>query len=268
MSLQIIFFADAPSSFFCNWLEEFTWDAPYKSFPTEKGRITIQRARPSGLGNKLYMSMEGMYIVPQDNHTEMGYPMNDVIRFKVIPLTPSRIEIVAECSQPVANEYFLYLLTEISKRWPQPDDVNANLSKIKETIETGLADIKLGQAAIYAKVGELERKSLTQIMEAVHQGRVEQGEIARTLDAIRRAIRFIQTTNMEMGQPMRELADKAEHAVQSDLSLQQKLELTLPILPGFLNYKIELGAQSNLDLETLRAEIYERWVTLVAQVQK
>jgi len=39
-------------------------------------------------------------------------------------------------------------------------------------------------------------------------------------------------------------------------------------LPGFLNYKIELGAQSNLDLETLRAEIYERWVTLVAQVQK
>ena len=254
--MRITFFIDAPSNFLCEWLEDFTWDAPYKFFPIEKGRIIVQRASPWRRGNKLYMRMEGMYVTSQDSNTEMAYPISDVIEFKIIPLTSSRIEIAAECNQPVATEYFLYLLTEMNKRWPQPEDVKVELLQIKKTFEAGLSDIKLGQAAIYSRIGELDRKALNQILEAVRQGRIEQGETERVLDAIRRTLKYIQVAGLPTDAEVKKTLDDVYQSVNSDLNSHQQLELSLPVIPFLLEYKI--GIDAGVDLGALWKELVQR----------
>ena len=67
------------------------------------------------------------------------------------------------------------------------------------------------------------------------------------MDSIRRALKRIQ----EIGLPVDDedlvrSLDQIYHAVNSDLPFQQKLELSIPIVPLLLQYKIELGAAVDL----------------------
>ena len=255
--MQITLFVDAPSKFLCDWLADFTWNAPSESFPTEKGRIGIQRARLSSQGNMPSMVMDGAYFVPKDDGSEIAYLIKDVIEFKIIPLTPNRIEIRARCNQRVVTEYFLHLLAEMNKRWPQPQDVLVELAQLRKAFEAGLAELKKGQGAIYAKIGEVERASLAQILSAVQHGRVEQGEIQRTLDAVRRALKQILTEGIAIddGEVKKALEDIYK-SVNSDLDTHQQLELSLPIIPFLLEYK--LGIDANVDLEAVWKELIQR----------
>lgn len=256
--MRITFFIAAAPSYFCNWLEDFTRHAYDVTFPTEKGRISLQRATPSGVGNFVHMTMGGFYMVEKDTETAWAYPLGRVIDFKIISLAPDRIEIQASCHQPVAQQYFVDLLGEINKRWPQSDDINAQLLNLKATLEAGVAEIKKGQAEISSLVRENE-KYLSQIREAVQQGRIEQGEIARYMDAIRRVVQYIIARgDSEFSPEVLDRAAKAEATLNGGLSLQQKLELTIPILPMFLNYKVELGAGT-----TIHAEAQKTWDALI-----
>jgi hypothetical protein len=106
---------------------------------------------------------------------------------------------------------------------------------------------------------------LNRVLTAVHQGRIEQGEVLRTLDAIRRVIRYNQALDSEQCGEIRDLSKKANKAIKSRMSVNQKLELTLPLLPAFLNYKFEVVKGSELDLEILRSEILEVWNDLLAR---
>jgi hypothetical protein len=264
--MKVTLFIEAPPDFFCSWLEDYTQDAPYRSFPTEKGYISLQRARPSRLHG--YMGMEGIYCTFKDESTQTAIPISEVIRFKVIPLTPNRTEIAAECNQPVVERYFLHLLNEISKRWPQPADVEARLVEIKRSLEAGFADVKRGQAVLYKHVDQASRESLEQIRESIRLGRVEQGEMALAIDAIRRALQLMRAVETQVSKDVCELLDVARTAVESELGLQQKLEVTLPILPLFLSYSVELAAGSELDINAVVSDIRERWKSLIAQARE
>lgn len=54
-------------------------------------------------------------------------------------------------------------------------------------------------------------------------------------------------------------------AVESSLSLDQKLELALPLVPFLLNYKIELGAGSEVDLHDVADDLGRHWRRLLAK---
>ena len=77
------------------------------------------------------------------------------------------------------------------------------------------------------------------------------------LNAIRRALKHIQ----DMGLPVsdegleKSLADIYQ-AINSDFTLQEKLEISLPIIPLLLEYKVELGA--GVDLEGAWKELVRR----------
>lgn len=110
-----------------------------------------------------------------------------------------------------------------------------------------LDDLKRGQEAIYRRIGGESQLVLDSILKEIRQGRIEQGQLQRTVDSIRRALKRIQ----EIGLPIddEDLArslDQIYHAVNSDLPFQQKLELSIPIVPLLLGYKIELGAAVDL----------------------
>jgi hypothetical protein len=259
------FIIDTSQEYFCNWLEDFTRDAPYKNFPTEKGYISLQTARPAqyGYSGNRYMRMEGYYLTPKDGESQTAYPLSSIVEFKIIPLNQNRIEIAAECSQPVVEVYFQLLLEEISKRWSPVKNPERQILELQEAVADGFSELKQGQNTLINIQGRL-----TQILDAIHDGQIEQGEISRTLDAIRRALRFMQKQDSNLSKEMTEQVKKANEIVDSKIDLQQKVELTIPILPLFLSYKAEFGVGNDVEIENLYTEIQTRLLLLMEKSSK
>jgi hypothetical protein len=123
-----------------------------------------------------------------------------------------------------------------------------------------LDDLKQGQAAIYHRISSKSQLALNSILKEIRRGRVEQGQLQRTIDSIRRALKNIQDVGLpvddeELGKSL----DEIYRAVNSDLTFQQKLELSIPIIPLLLEYKIELGAEVDF------GAVWEELVKLVQQ---
>jgi hypothetical protein len=140
--------------------------------------------------------------------------------------------------------------------------VLARLDVLAEQVDRGVSDLKRGQAALYRRVGAAHRDDLARLLAAVQQGRMEQGEMRATLDALRRAMRAVMQRGRPMDDELRAAVADLTEAVESSLSLERKLELALPLLP-LLTYKIELGVGSGVDLYALWDDLRGR--TLIVQ---
>lgn len=138
----------------------------------------------------------------------------------------------------------------------------ARLDALSEQLGQGVDDLKRGQAALYRQADRAYRHDLARILAAVQQGRLEQGEMRATLDALRRAMRFVMDEGLPMDAELRAAVADLTEAVESSLGLERKLELALPLLP-LLTYKIELGVGSEIDLHDLWDELRTRWRRLV-----
>jgi hypothetical protein len=139
----------------------------------------------------------------------------------------------------------------------------SRLEALSAQLGRGVDDLKRGQAALYRQVDRAYRDDLARILAAVQQGRLEQGEMQATLDALRRAMRAVMARGLPMDAGLRAAVADLTEAVESSLSLERKLELSLPLFPPFLAYKIELAVDSVVDLHDLWEELRRRWQRLV-----
>jgi len=142
--------------------------------------------------------------------------------------------------------------------------VTARLDDLSAQLGQGVEDLKRGQTALYRRVDRAYRDDLARILTAVQQGRLEQGEMQATLDALRRAMRTLMERGLPMDVELRAAIAGLTEAVESNLSLERKLELSLPLIPPFLEYKIELAVDTMVDLHDVWDELRERWGGLVA----
>lgn len=76
----------------------------------------------------------------------------------------------------------------------------------------------------------------------------------------------MQAADSQVSENVRELLETAETDIEGELGLQQKLNLTLPIIPLFLNYGVELAVDSGLDMNAVVSELKACWTLLMAQV--
>ncbi len=118
---KMTFIINTEAAYFANWLEKYTADAPNESFPTDKGRIGLQRARRSTrYVSSNVMAMDGYYIYPNDDGTsERAWPVSELIRFEMTPLSQNRTDVTSECNQWVVLPYFCRLLGAVAERWPE-----------------------------------------------------------------------------------------------------------------------------------------------------
>jgi hypothetical protein len=119
-------------------------------------------------------------------------------------------------------------------------------------------EIKMGQAFIYQRIQPIDKELIQRILEEVHQGRIEQGEIQHALDAVRRVFKHIIETGVKINDPQisKALADIYQ-SVNSNLCLEEKFELSIPIIPLLLNYQLSLGGA--VDLQAVWKELISRF---------
>jgi len=130
------------------------------------------------------------------------------------------------------------------------------------TVKEGLSDINRSMQLIRQEIGDVEYEQLRAIQELVRLGRLDQDEMERTFDSIRRALRVMMRYESLQSEELRKLLAYFTSTMKSDLSFQHKLELTLPLLP-FLAYKVELGGEGKQDFDGLKQSLKKQWLALV-----
>ena len=127
------------------------------------------------------------------------------------------------------------------------NDILRRIDEMHLNLGGKLNDLKRGQVLIYQHIDAEDQGALRAIRKEIRQQRIEQGEMQNALDAIRRVLKHIH----EAGLPVADDAIKQSLAdiyqtVNSDIGLRQQLELSLPVIPFLLEYKIGLDERVDL----------------------
>lgn len=140
-------------------------------------------------------------------------------------------------------------------------EVIEQIAEVRREIRQGYDELKHGQAAIYQRIGSESRAAVELVLKRIQQGRVDQAQLQRTVDSTRRALRRMQQVGLPVDdKAIQRALENAQGAIESDLALRQKVELSIPVIPLLLAYKVELGAGVALDLDAV-------WEDLVQLVQ-
>ena len=140
---------------------------------------------------------------------------------------------------------------------PTLEDVMRRLDELELRLGDKVDDLKRGQAAIYRRIATTDQVTLEALRAEIRQGRMEQGQIQNTLKTMRLALRHIQETGLPIAdEEIKQSLTDIYQAVNSNLDLQQQLELSLPIIPFLLEYKVGLGA--GVDLGAVWRELVSR----------
>ncbi|MGD9100667.1 MAG: hypothetical protein PVF45_09325 [Anaerolineae bacterium] len=161
--------------------------------------------------------------------------------------------------RPPGREWETFISQVVSRL----DDLEHGQAALSAQLGRGVDDLKRGQAALYRRVDRAYRDDLERILAAIRRGRMEQGEMQATLQALRRAMGVMMQRGLPMDAELRAAVADLTEAVESSLGLEQKLELSLPLIPTFLAYKIELAMDSETDLHDVWNELRERWRRMV-----
>ncbi len=112
---------------------------------------------------------------------------------------------------------------------------------------------------IYRQVSSQNQSALAELLIEVHQNKVEQELARRTVAEVQKAIEQIRsqglpTTDPAIRKALESLADKG-----SSLDFNQQFELSLPVIPFLLEYKVSLGGG---------VELGAVWDELCQRIQK
>ncbi len=131
------------------------------------------------------------------------------------------------------------------------------IDKLENNLGGKIDDLKQGQIAIYRCISRQDQAILETILEEIRQQRIEQDEMQSTLDAIRRVLKYVQETGFSVDDSaIRQSLTDIYTAINSDLSFRQQLELSIPVIPFLLEYKV--GLDAGVDLEAIWKELVER----------
>ncbi|MFQ5652771.1 MAG: SIR2 family protein, partial [bacterium] len=107
--------------------------------------------------------------------------------------------------------------------------------------------------AIVTAANIAEREAAERLWRAVQQGRVEQGEIAATVEGLRRWAQSVQKTGLPVDAQLRAAILNLTQPTEGVDGMYNYLHFALPLLPGLLS------VESEIDLNKLWAEIKGRW---------
>jgi hypothetical protein len=140
---------------------------------------------------------------------------------------------------------------------PSTIDMMARLELMHSDLTDGFSTLRRGQDFIVRRIDTQAQSMVRAIKQEIQQGRIEQGDMERSVEAVRLALRQIQHTGLA-GAGSRILEELAgiRHALERDIGLTEKLELAVPVIPLLLNYKVEVGASA--DLATVWEELKRR----------
>ena len=138
-------------------------------------------------------------------------------------------------------------------------------AKLDRVLE-GIDDLKRGQAAIYHRLNQSQRQTVDQVLAGIRAMRLDDAEAAREmramLDAIRRGLIQLQSRELPgLSAEVRRALDEVTEVLKAGADARTGLELTVPLIPLLLDYKINVDLGGGLDVR-------QWWENLLARFSK
>ena len=140
---------------------------------------------------------------------------------------------------------------------------------LEEQMQTSFEEIIDTQKQIRGLMNQSDRSIVDQIVKAIQQDKMSKNEMAETLSIIQNAIEMVLLQNRQASGDLKQLIENMEtEGLSSEMSLEHKIEATIPLLPFFLQYKTEFAVKDSVDMQALWDEMKQRWSLMLMRVGK
>lgn len=124
-------------------------------------------------------------------------------------------------------------------------------------------EVKRALAEIHRHLSQPEQRQTQELLDAVRGWRegdvAAQRELREMLDGLRRGFNHLQTRELPaMDQRLRDAIAEVTEIVKADADLNTGLELTIPLIPLLLDYKVNLDLGGGLDLRQWWESVREK----------
>lgn len=144
---------------------------------------------------------------------------------------------------------------------------NPNLAAIEDKLDLILAGqekISRNQDVLFKKLDSDQLESVNTIMQRLHKIELSTFETdqsyGKLLDEIRNALVYFERQQQSnVGEDVRQILEDSKGLLDAGVDIQTGLELTIPIIPLFLNYKLNLDSNTGFDLSKLWEKIKNRF---------
>lgn len=150
------------------------------------------------------------------------------------------------------------------KEIPPAGDVQ-ELDRRLRDLQRGINDLKRGQGILYKQITETRNQELSTVIAMIRQGALEKAEMMQMLEMVGQTISLLQENQESLSLDVRNAVADVNSALSSEASIQGKLELTLPIIPLLLDYKVELTAANSADLLKVWEKAQNWWKSLTTR---
>ncbi len=142
------------------------------------------------------------------------------------------------------------------------DVLEHKLDQLLSVQEAMRVDVRRGFAILYVKLDHLERKALQDVLTAIQTNRIAIAEMEEILSLIKQTIeawrKVLPPQDAETVQALSDL----HGGIESSLDIAGKLELVIPVVPGFLSFTTEIGIAAETDLRSLEQKVMRMWANL------
>ncbi|MEJ5200860.1 MAG: hypothetical protein WHV66_01390 [Anaerolineales bacterium] len=144
-------------------------------------------------------------------------------------------------------------------------EIKSTLSILQREVQNGFETLIDGQRVIKGLIDKSDQILVDKVTQFIAQGNLSDEELKRTLSTIQRTISVIETDQTLFTDELRMAIQKINESltISSEISLQHKLEASIPIIPFVLNYHAEFSAGDSVDLQEVWAELKDRWGSLL-----
>ena len=124
-------------------------------------------------------------------------------------------------------------------------------------------DLKRALAEVQRHLGQNDKREMQELLDVVRQWRDSDAaalsELRGMVDGLRRAFKHLQARDLpDMDRRLREAIAEVTEVVKANADVGTGLELTLPLIPLLLDYKLNLDLGSGLDLRQAWENLRER----------
>lgn len=258
--MEKILFLNVSRDYLLDWLENYT--RPAHAFPifTDKGAINLLTIRKSSERDVWEIEMLYSHI---DNGKQITEPALRGVSLKILHLNSERVELIFKCPHPALQDFCAKLLTEIENRWSANSVTNKALMEKLSDFHLDLKNLHILNQRMMESIESQQKNQIEKIRELIQYNRLEQGEIEKTLDAIRRVLKVLLTRESTISLDIRQTLEEQNKLIKMESNLQQKFELTIPVIPYFLAYKIEWASEIGVEIDKLHEEVKNIWQQLL-----
>lgn len=140
------------------------------------------------------------------------------------------------------------------------EDLIKRLEQLENIINLQFDKLSNDLASLHLKIKPVDLELINKILEEVHLGRVEQGSLRSLVDATGRAMKQVINHGVKINDPeVTKYLVSTQQSINSGVSLEQQVELTLPLIPFLIEYKVNLG--TDFDLKKI-------WEELINKIKK